>query len=825
MFNNILKKIFGSRNDRLIKKYSLTIRKINELSDKYASMTDEQCRELTHEFKERVNQGCSLHTLLPDAFALVREVAERQIGQRHFDVQLIGGIALHEGNIAEMGTGEGKTLTATLPAYLNALSSQPVHIVTVNDYLAKRDAEWMGKIFQALGLSVGTIVPEQSHEEKISAYKCDIIYATNNELGFDYLRDNMAPEKAHQVQSPLSYAIIDEVDSILIDEARTPLIISGPIDSSAELYEKITTLIPSFVKDEDFTLQEKEKQILLTEKGHIKAENLMHEEGLLEENTTLYDLSNITLLHYLDACLRACHMYHKDVDYMIKDNQVVIIDAHTGRTLAGRRWSNGLHQAIEAKEKTAILAENQTLASITFQNFFRLYSKLAGMTGTADTEAQELHDIYKLEVVIIPPNKALARDDMPDMIFLNQNDKYTAIVKDIQERHSKGQPILVGTCSIESSEYLSHLLKSEGIKHSVLNAKHHDKEANIIAEAGQLGAVTIATNMAGRGTDIVLGGSQDTHPANSGSWQEQHEKVISSGGLHVLGTERNESRRVDNQLRGRAGRQGDHGSSQYYLSLEDNLMRIFASDRVTQLMQVFGMKKGDHIQAPMLNRAIENAQKKVESYHYDIRKQLLKFDDVANEQRNLIYDQRRELMITDDILGIADDIITTVVSRLVKKTVTEKTAECDMDELKEQVQQLCANEFDIDSWCREHPDYDANSLTQALVDWMREIRKKNYYSAPENVIIHTYRMLILSTLDKLWKEHLAAVDHLRQGINLRGYAQKDPAHEFRKESFQLFQEMLQQIQSIAAKTILHLIFQKEEKSPPTSSGYNIQMNL
>lgn len=838
MINHIFKKIFGSRNDRIIKRYKKVVAQINARESTYAAMSDEECRAQTDILRKKISSGSTLEEITPDAFALVRETAKRHLGQRHYDVQLIGGLALNDSNIAEMMTGEGKTLTATLPAYLNALSGQSVHIVTVNDYLAKRDANWMGKIFKALDMTVGVIIPQQSIEEKKEAYASDIIYATNNELGFDYLRDNMASDSESRVQSSLNFAVVDEVDSILIDEARTPLIISGPVESSAELYQKVNQIADQFNKDEDFTLQEKDKQILLTDQGHEKAETILKNLGLLDDDGSLYDVSNISLLHYLDACLRAHNLYQKDVDYMLTDDkQVMIIDPHTGRTLEGRRWSNGLHQAVEAKHHVAIQEENQTMASITFQNFFRLYTKLSGMTGTADTEAKELHDIYGLEVVIIPTHRPMVRQDLADMIFLSQEDKYHAIVADIKQRHEKGQPILVGTCSIESSEYLSALLKKAKIKHEVLNAKQHQREAQIIAQAGKKNAVTIATNMAGRGTDIVLGGNPKTmlSAANSqdenkmtkleSDWEKGQAEVKSLGGLHVLGTERNESRRVDNQLRGRSGRQGDPGSSQYYLSLADNLMRIFASDRVTQLMQVFGMKKGDHIQAPMLNKAIENAQRKVEAHHYDIRKQLLKYDDIANDQRKIIYQQRSELMLTDDIFAICDDVIASVIKRTVVASLNENGAIIDIPALTATIHELAHETYDIQKWCDDHLEYDPEELVSTLVTWTESMRKDRCTDVPDDVVMHTYRMILLSTLDRCWKEHLAAIDHLRQGIHLRSYAQKNPAHEFRKESFQLFQEMLSHIQEQSTKILMRIAFEQQDPKPKTQAGsYQISMN-
>ena len=810
---NIIRKVFGSRNDRQLKRMSRAVARINDLEADFKALSDEDLQARTGEFRQRVTAGESLDDLLPEAFAAVREAALRALGMRHFDVQLIGGMVLHDGKIAEMRTGEGKTLVATLPAYLNALSGKGVHIVTVNDYLARRDAEWMGQVFSFLGMSTGVSVSGQSFEEKKAAYEADITYGTNNEYGFDYLRDNMAFTAQERVQRERNFAIVDEVDSILIDEARTPLIISGPVDERSDLYAKMNAMIPELQPQEeedgpgDYTLEEKNKQIFLTEAGHEHVEEMLVRNGLLLQGESLYDAGNLNLMHHLNAAMRAHLLFQKDVDYIVQDGKIVIVDEFTGRTMPGRRWSEGLHQAVEAKEGVPIQNENQTLASITFQNYFRTYQKLSGMTGTADTEAFELQQIYGLEVVVIPTHSPMIRNDMGDLVYLTMEEKFEAIMEDVRECQQRGQPVLVGTASVETSEYLSKLLKKAGIRHAVLNAKQHEKEAHIIAQAGRPGSVTIATNMAGRGTDIVLGGSlkaeldalDNTDEATvkqlTDEWQQRHDQVIAAGGLHIIGTERHESRRVDNQLRGRSGRQGDAGSSRFYLSLQDNLMRIFASDRVAGLMQKLGMEKGEAIEHPWVSKAIENAQRKVEAHNYNIRKTLLEFDNVANDQRTVVYEQRNELMETGDVSEIVDAIRHDVVNALVSEYIPPGS----MDEqwnvpgLEEALAKEYGLELPIGQWLEEDHDLHEETLRERILERMVDAYREKEAQVGSEVVRHFEKAVMLQVLDGAWKEHLAAMDYLRQGIGLRGYAQKDPKQEYKKEAFQMFSDMLDRI--------------------------------
>jgi len=828
MFNTLIKKMFGSRNERTLRRMEKSVVLINALEPKMQALSDAELAGKTAEFKARFANGESLDDLLIEAFAVVREVSVRKLGLRHFDVQLIGGMVLHEGNIAEMRTGEGKTLVGTLPSYLNALSGKGVHIVTVNDYLAKRDSAWMMPIYEFLGLTVGVIYPDMPHPEKQIAYRADILYGTNNEFGFDYLRDNMAFSLENKVQRELNFAVVDEVDSILIDEARTPLIISGAAEDSSELYIKINEIIPKLTKkaDEknengegDYTIDEKQKQAHLTEAGHQHIEDLLIRDGLLKEGDSLYHASNIMLMHHINAGLKAHAMFHRDIDYIVQNNQVVIVDEHTGRTMPGRRWSDGLHQAIEAKEKVSIQNENQTLASITFQNFFRLYNKLSGMTGTADTEAYEFQQIYDLDVVVIPTNKLMCRKDEPDLIYLGHEDKYQAIIEDVRDCVKRQQPVLVGTASIESSELLSHLLQKAKIKHQVLNAKFHEKEAQIIAEAGRPGAVTIATNMAGRGTDIVLGGSLSAElamlPADASDierqkikneWQKRHAAVIASGGLRIIGSERHESRRIDNQLRGRAGRQGDPGSSRFYLSLEDNLMRIFASDRVAMLMRRLGMKPGEPIEHNLVTKAIENAQRKLEGHHFDVRKQLLEYDNVANEQRKVIYSHRASVMNMADFKEAAEGMIQDVVNASVDTYIPPQSMEDQWN--SEGLTKLFADDFKLKVNVRQWIDADHSIVPDQVKDKILKFAINNYHEKEQKigreVLAQFEKSIILQTIDNYWREHLAAMDSLRQGIHLRGYAQKDPKQEYKREAFELFSEMLDQVKYDIVRMLLSI---------------------
>jgi preprotein translocase subunit SecA len=816
MIANLLTKIFGSRNDRLIKNLRKTVDQINGFEQQFEALSDEELKAKTAEFRERYDNGETLDSFLAEAFAVVREASTRVYGMRHFDVQMIGGMVLHQGKISEMRTGEGKTLTATLPAYLHGLTGKGVHVITVNDYLAKRDAETNRELFEFLGLTVGCNVPGMMPQQKKAAYEADITYGTNNEFGFDYLRDNMAFTPEERVQRPLYYAVVDEVDSILIDEARTPLIISGPAEDSSELYQKIDKLVPELEKQEkedeegiegdgDFTIDEKAKQVHLTERGQVRVEELLTNLGLIEADDSLYSANNITLLSHINAALRAHKLYQKDVDYVVKDGEVIIVDEHTGRTMEGRRWSEGLHQAVEAKEGANIQNENQTLASITFQNYFRLYEVLAGMTGTADTEAFEFQSIYGLETVVIPTNKPMVRDDRADLVYLTQEEKYEAILADIRDCEERGQPVLVGTISIESSEYLSQFLRKEKIKHNVLNAKFHQQEADIIANAGLAGAVTIATNMAGRGTDIVLGGnwkieleklsdpSEQQIATIKEDWQKRHDAVLEAGGLHIIATERHESRRIDNQLRGRSGRQGDAGSSRFYLSMEDALMRIFAGERMMGMMRKLGMQRGEAIEHPWVNRAIENAQRKVEARNFDIRKQLLEYDDVANDQRRVVYSQRNELLEEGDISETIDAIRSDVLNDIINQFIPPQSL-ADMWDIAGLEERLRADffvEMPIQQWLDEDNKLYEEKLRERIEEGVTAAYKHKEQQVGPDVLRHFEKAIMLQTLDQHWKDHLAAMDHLRQGIGLRGYAQKNPKQEYKRESFELFSDMLE----------------------------------
>ncbi len=805
--------VFGSRNDRVVKRLGKTVSQINALEAEMEKMRDSEFPHQTGKLKERVATGENLNDILPEAFALVREAARRCLGMRHFDVQLIGGMVLNNGNIAEMRTGEGKTLVATLPAYLNALTDKGVHIITVNDYLAQRDAEWMGAVYTFLGLTTGVITSGLDNEERQKAYSCDITYGTNNEFGFDYLRDNMKFAKGDQVQRELNYAIVDEVDSILIDEARTPLIISGSVDDRSDLYVSINRIVPKLVKQlvedgpGDFSLDEKSKQAHLTEQGHETIEELFLQAGIITEGQSLYDPVNIPVLHHLGAALRAHNLFQNDVDYIVKDNEVVIVDEFTGRTMPGRRWSDGLHQAIEAKEGVPIQNENQTLATITYQNYFRLYEKLSGMTGTADTEAFEFQQIYGLEVVVIPTHKDMIRDDQPDMIFLTAKEKFAAIIEDIKESIQTGQPVLVGTASIEVSEYLSNLLTKDKIKHQVLNAKFHQKEAEIIAQAGAIGSVTIATNMAGRGTDIVLGGNYEAEIKNlenpdtktiekiTAEWKEKHAKVLEAGGLRIIGTERHESRRIDNQLRGRAGRQGDPGASRFYLSLEDNLMRIFASDKVASIMQKLGMEEGEAIESGLVTKAIENAQRKVEAHNFDMRKHLLQYDDVANDQRKVIYEWRNELLETEDIEAdirvMREDVVYGLLDTYIPRGSPDEMWETRA--LAESLEHEFGVQLEIDKWLKDDHSLNEESLRDKVIDEVHDAMKAKEQQIGSELMRSIERELMLDVLDRHWKEQLVAMDHLRQGIGLRSFAAKKPEQEYKREAFDMFEKMLENI--------------------------------
>ncbi len=827
MAANVLSRFFGSRNDRVVRRMRQKVAAINTLEARYAALSDDELRGQTAVFRERLANGEALNALLPEAFAVVREGSRRVLGMRHFDVQLIGGMVLHEGKIAEMRTGEGKTLVATLAAYLNALPGSGVHVVTVNDYLASRDAEWMGRLYRFLGLSVGTIVSTLDGPARREAYNADITYGTNNEFGFDYLRDNMAFSADERVQRVLHYAIVDEVDSILIDEARTPLIISGPTEENTDLYMKIDAIVPHLQRQEgedapgDYTVDEKAKQVYLTEEGHETAERLLAKAGLLASGESLYDLGSMGLLHHLNAALRAHAIYHREVDYIVKDGQIVIVDEFTGRMMPGRRWSDGLHQAVEAKERVEIQNENQTLASITFQNYFRLYHKLAGMTGTADTEAFEFQEIYNLEVTVIPTHRPAIRKDHGDQVYRTGAEKQAAIVADVAQAHKKGQPVLVGTASIESSESLSALLKKANIPHEVLNAKHHEREAHIIAQAGREGAVTIATNMAGRGTDIVLGGNPDAAlPADADEvtreraryeWQARHDHVIEAGGLKVIGTERHESRRIDNQLRGRSGRQGDPGETRFYLSLEDNLMRIFGSDRVSGLMEKLGMEPGDAIEHPWVTKAIENAQRKVEAHNFDIRKQLLEYDDVANDQRKVIYEQRNKLLVAEDVSASVAAIHRDVVDALISEHVPPGSFEeqWDVSGLMATLERELRLNVPAGQWLKEDASLDEDGLRARIQEAAEKRYREKAAEIGDDTMRHLEKAIMLQVLDLQWKDHLAAMDHLRQGIQLRGYAQKSPQQEYKREAFELFSEMLDRIKREVITTIAQVDIQDE----------------
>ena len=816
MISTLLTKIIGSRNDRTLKALRKIVKQINAMEPQFEALSDGELQAKTAEYRQRLEQGETLEQLLPEAFATVREASRRVFGMRHFDVQLIGGMVLNSNRIAEMKTGEGKTLTATLPAYLNALTGRGVHVVTVNDYLAKRDAEANRPLFTFLGMTVDCNVPGMDASQKRDAYAADITYGTNNEFGFDYLRDNMAFSPEQRVQRPLNYALVDEVDSVLIDEARTPLIISGPAEDSSAMYTQINKLIPLLVKqdkedseeytgDGHYTVDEKNRQALLTENGQIFVEELLKKEGLLAEEDSLFSATNISLLHHVNAGLRAHTLFERNVDYIVQKDEIVIVDEHTGRTMPGRRWSDGLHQAVEAKEGVKIQNENQTLASITFQNYFRLYDKLAGMTGTADTEAFEFQQIYGLDTVVIPTNKPMVRKDMGDLVYLTAQEKYAAIVEDIRGCVERGQPVLVGTVSIENSELLSGILTKENIPHKVLNAKFHAMEAEIVAQAGQTGAVTIATNMAGRGTDIVLGGNWQAEIAAlenptseqiaelKAAWQVRHDAVLASGGLHIIGTERHESRRIDNQLRGRSGRQGDPGSSRFYLSMEDTLMRIFASDRVTGMMKKLGMEEGEAIEHPWVTKAIENAQRKVEGRNFDIRKNLLEFDDVANDQRKVVYEQRNELLDTNDISDtihvIRDDVYGSVIDEYIPPQSLEEM--WDVPGLEARLKSDFALDLPLQQWLAEDDKLYEEKLRERILEEATKLYAHKQELVGADVLRNFEKAVMLQTLDGLWKEHLAAMDHLRQGIHLRGYAQKNPKQEYKRESFDLFTQMLE----------------------------------
>ncbi len=881
---NFLTRIFGSRNQRLVRQYAKLVKNINSLEDQIKSLDDAALRAKTDEFRQRHANGESLDDLLAEVFAVAREASVRTMGMRPFDVQLIGGMVLHEGNIAEMRTGEGKTLMSTLPAYLNAISGDGVHIVTVNEYLAQRDADWMRPIYEFLGLTVGVSKSGQTSEEKRAAYSSDITYATNNELGFDYLRDNLAFSTEDKAQRMLNFAIVDEVDSILIDEARTPLIISGPTESSTDLYAQINKLIPKLMRHQetdepenydipgnrvvltdsddpstemtldeavaiaekhdadvvlvemegkvakcrlnsrgDYAIDEKGKQAHVTEEGHAHVEALMTKAGLLAEGESLYDVGNIRLLHHLNSALRAHALYQRDVDYIVKDGEVVIVDEFTGRTMPGRRWGDGLHQAVEAKEGVSIKQENQTVASITFQNYFRLYRRLSGMTGTADTEAFEFQQIYMLEVVVIPTHKPMIRDDQPDLVYLTEKDKYEAIVEDIVDCRERGQPVLVGTTSIEASELLSSILEKRDIKHRVLNAKHHEREAQIVQNAGRPGAITIATNMAGRGTDIVLGGSLDAALADAGEgddpdavkaeWKQRHEKVLEAGGLHIIGTERHESRRIDNQLRGRSGRQGDPGSSRFYLSMEDTLMRIFGDpERTKNLLSRAGMREGEAIESKLLSRQIERAQRKVEAHNFDIRKNLLEYDDVANDQRKVVYHQRAELMEADDIEESVAAIREEVVGMSVAQYITPGSLDEQWD--AEGLSQALESEFgvraDVSRWARDDKTLSAENIAEKCIELVEEAYREKVSNIGAELMRGVEKQVMLRQLDHHWKEHLAGMDHLRQGIGLRSYAQKNPKQEYKREAFEMFGVMLEQVKHDTISILSRIRIQGEE---------------
>jgi len=836
MLNRLLTGVFGSRNDRLLKQLQRIVSKINALEPQMQALSDEQLQAKTPEFRERIAKGESLDKVLPEAFAVCREASVRVFGMRHFDVQLIGGMVLHMGKIAEMRTGEGKTLTATLAVYLNALEGKGVHVVTVNDYLARRDAAQMGQLYGWLGLTTSVVYPGMPHADKHAAYAADITYATNNEIGFDYLRDNMALSKDDRFQRGLNFAIVDEVDSILIDEARTPLIISGPADESPELYIKVNRVVPRLVRQKeeegegDYWVDEKAKQVHLSEEGQEHAEAFLREAGIIDEDDSLYAPNNIHVVHHLNAGLRAHGIYQRDVDYIVRDGEVIIVDEFTGRTLPGRRWSDGLHQAVEAKEGVPVQRENQTLASITFQNLFRMYDKLAGMTGTADTEAYEFQSIYNLEVVVIPTNRPMIRKDHPDAVFLNRAGKYRAVAAEIREAHAKGQPVLVGTTSIEVSELLSEQLREAGIPHEVLNAKQHEREATIVAQAGRPGAVTIATNMAGRGTDIVLGGSLDAELAEleaergepvdevtrarlKAEWQKRHDAVKEAGGLHIVGTERHESRRIDNQLRGRSGRQGDPGSSRFYLSLEDNLMRIFAADWVQRVMSRMGLKEDDIIESPLVSKQIANAQRKVEAHNFDIRKNLLEFDDVNNDQRKVVYAQRNELLEADTVQDTVADIRGDVVADLVDRFVPPDSIDeqWDLPGLEATLAEEFSVQVPVQDMVREREEIDAETIQSHVQETLERLFADKEASVGPETMRMLEKHIMLNVVDQNWKEHLARMDYLRQGIYLRSYAQKQPKQEYKREAFELFSEMLAKVKREVVSLLARVRIRTEEE--------------
>ncbi|RFP80303.1 preprotein translocase subunit SecA [Hydrogenophaga borbori] len=847
MATNFLTKLFGSRNDRLLKQFRKTVERINALEPQFEKLGDDELKAKTEAFRQRLAQGETLDALLPEAFAVVREASKRVMKMRHFDVQLMGGIALHSGKIAEMRTGEGKTLTATLPVYLNALAGQGVHVVTVNDYLANRDAQWMGKLYNFLGLTVGVNLPQMQREEKQAAYRADITYGTNNEYGFDYLRDNMVYEAADRVQRPLHYAIVDEVDSILIDEARTPLIISGQAEDQTAVYVAINRLVPHLSRQEgeadprtgegvikpgDFTLDEKARSVHLTEQGHENAEALLSKAGLLPEGASLYDPANIALLHHLVTSLKAHHLFHRDQHYVNQNGEIVIVDEFTGRLMAGRRWSDGLHQAVEAKEGVGIQPENQTLASITFQNYFRLYGKLSGMTGTADTEAYEFQEIYGLETVVIPPNRVSKRQDQLDRVYKTTKEKYDAAIADIRECHERGQPVLVGTSSIENSEIIAQLLDAAKLPHQVLNAKQHAREADIIAQAGRPGAITIATNMAGRGTDIVLGGNLEkmveavmadpsldeaTRAARAealrAQWQADHEKVVALGGLRIIATERHESRRIDNQLRGRSGRQGDPGSSRFYLSLDDPLMRIFAGDRVRAIMDRLKMPEGEAIEAGIVTRSIESAQRKVEARNFDIRKQLLEYDDVANDQRKVIYQQRNDILDAQDLRAQIDALRDGAMTDLVHQYVPEESVEeqWDLPGLEKALREEWAVDVPLASWVAASEAVEAENIAERVCEAAKAVFVSKVDQVGEQNFTSFERVVLLQTIDSQWREHIAALDYLRQGIHLRGYAQKQPKQEYKREAFLLFGQLLDSVKNDVTRILMNVRVQSAEQ--------------
>ena len=847
MASGLLQKIFGSRNQRLLKGYRKIVRKINQLEPQMQALSDDELRTKTEEFKQRYADGASLDSLLPEAFAVVREAAQRSLGMRHFDVQLIGGMVLHEGKISEMRTGEGKTLMSTLAVYLNAITNKGVHVVTVNDYLAKRDATEMGVLYNFLGLTVGVSLAGMEREDKIAAYQADITYGTNNEFGFDYLRDNLVYHSTERVQRPLHYAIVDEVDSILIDEARTPLIISGPADDNTDLYQKLNS-VPALLTAQtveptqdnpepegDYWVDEKAKQIHLSEAGHEKVEQILSQMGLLQEGSNLYDTQNISLVHFLFAALRAHKLYTKDKEYVVQNDEVVIVDEFTGRLMAGRRWSDGLHQAVEAKEGVTVQSESVTMASITFQNYFRMYEKLGGMTGTADTEAYEFQQIYGLETVVIPTNRPIIRADKQDLIYRSAEEKFDAVIADIKDCIQRGQPALVGTASIETSELLSRLLEQEKIPHNVLNAKQHEREAHIIAQAGRPGTITIATNMAGRGTDIVLGGNvkkqaefinnneelSDEEKARQvqalhDEWEALHAQVIAAGGLHIIGTERHESRRIDNQLRGRSGRQGDPGSSRFYLSMDDSLLRIFAGERLKAMMDRLKIPRGEAIESGMVTRSIESAQRKVEGHNFDIRKQLLEYDDVANDQRRVIYAQRNDLLdegdisaVRESVNGMRDDVLEQAVRDFVPHGSIEE--QWRLPELEAHLRNQYSLDVPVVAWMGEHKTATDEDLIEHIQSAAKDVYQAKIDRVGEEGFHNFERVLMLQTIDHQWREHLSALDHLRQGIHLRGYAQKNPKQEYKREAFELFSMMLDRVKENVSGVLMNVQIQEEEQ--------------